>query len=303
MKNYQELLDTPLIDLIKEANDLRAKYQKDQLDICTILNAKSGACSENCKFCAQSSWHKTEIPIYPMQSKDEIIQAAQEAKNNGALRFGIVTSGNRLNSKELEIIAEAIKEITGKIKIIACASLGALTKDELALLKAAGLKRYHHNIETSENFYPKIVSTHTFKERLETIKAVKELGLEICSGGIIGLGESWQDRLDMALKLKELDVDAIPINFLIPIPGTALENQAPIDMQSAIKTIAIFRIILPNKTIKIAAGRDTILKDFQGLGFMAGANGMLIGGYLTTRGRSVKEDQNLITEIKRLWQN
>ena len=169
------------------------------------------------------------------------------------------------------------------------------------MLKEAGLSRYHHNIETSANFYPKIISTHTFEERIDTIRAAKETGLEVCSGGIIGMGEDWQDRIDMAFSLKELDVDSVPINLLVPIKGTPLESIETISCNDAIKAICIFRIILKDKIIKIAAGRETILKDFQGLGFIAGANGMLIGGYLTIKGAGIEQDHELIKEIKRIW--
>ena len=169
------------------------------------------------------------------------------------------------------------------------------------MLKEAGLVRYHHNIETSPNFYKKIVSTHSFKERIRTIEAAKAVGLEVCSGGIIGMGETWPDRLNMALILKKLGVDSIPLNFLVPIKGTPLEKTKSITVSDAIRTIAIFRIILKDKAIKVAAGRESVLGDFQSLGFMAGANGMLIGGYLTVKGRSIEEDYKLIRQIKEVW--
>lgn len=297
----EELLKLPLTELISRANKVRKDHVGPKLELCSILNAKSGLCSEDCKFCAQSSRHSADLSTYPLKTKSEIVKAARKAKEIGAEKFGIVTSGNRLRGKELERIAGAIYEIRSKVGITACASLGALNRDELKMLKGAGLSRYHHNIETSPSFYPRIISTHSFQERINTIKAAKEAGLEVCSGGIIGMGESWQDRIDMASSLKDLDVDSIPINLLIPIKGTPLENLKPISCADAIKTISIFRIILRDKIIKLAAGRESILKDFQGLGFMAGANGMLIGGYLTVKGRNLEEDYELIEEIKRLW--
>ncbi len=299
--DYIELLNLPLAELISRANKIRKDYIGSKLELCNIVNAKSGLCSEDCKFCAQSSRHSADISTYPLIEKEKIVEAAQKAKETGAEKFGIVTSGNRLNSEELDTIAGAISEIRNKIDIAVCASLGVLTGDELKRLKEAGLSRYHHNIETSPNFYPKIISTHTFEERIDTIKAAKETGLEVCSGGIIGMGESWQDRIDMALSLKELDVDSVPINLLVPIKGTPLESIETISCNDAIKAICIFRIILKDKIIKIAAGREAILKDFQGLGFIAGANGMLIGGYLTIKGRGIEADHELIKEIKRIW--
>jgi biotin synthase len=231
----------------------------------------------------------------------EIVKAAQRAKNIGAEKFGIVTSGNRLTDRELSTVAQAISEIKDKIDIVVCASLGAMEKSQLQLLKEAGLSRYHHNIETSRRFYPHIVSTHTFDERINTINSAKQVGLEVCSGGIIGMGETWQDRIDMAYTLKKLGVDSVPLNILIPIKGTPLESVSPISADDAIRTICIFRIVLKDKIIKIAAGREATFKDSQLDVFIAGANGMLIGGYLTVRGANLDADYVLIEEIKRVW--
>ena len=187
----QAFVETPLEQLIARANDVRKKHIGTKLDLCNILNARCGLCGEDCKFCAQSAKHNAQIPSYPLKSAEEIVEAAQQAKNIGAERFGIVTSGNRLSGKELKAVIEAISRIKEDVGIVPCASLGALTKEQLKLLKDAGLARYHHNIETSRRFYPQIVSTHTFDERIKTIKAAKEVGLEVCSGGIIGMGETW----------------------------------------------------------------------------------------------------------------
>ena len=295
------LLNAPLLELVSLADKTRKEFAGQGFELCSIINAKSGRCSEDCKFCAQSARHCTDIAVYPLRDKKHILNAARKAKENGAQRFGIVTSGNRLKKTELDTITEAITEIKNTVEIDICCSLGAMEKSQLAALKEAGLSRYHHNIETSERFYPRIVSTHSFEQRLDTIRAAKETGLDVCSGGIIGMGEDWQDRLDMAVMLKKLDVDSVPINLLIPIKGTALEKLNPISCADAVRTICIFRVILKDKTIKIAAGRETVLKDFQALGLMAGANGMLIGGYLTVKGRDVAEDHKLVREIKKIW--
>jgi biotin synthase len=297
----KSLLKLSLSKLLFLADEVRQNSIGYRFELCSIINAKSGLCNEDCKFCAQSSRHSADISVYPLVKKSLILAAAQQAKENSAEKFGIVTSGNRLNRRELNIIAQAISEIKDKVGVSICASLGALRKYELAILKKAGLSRYHHNLETSFRFYPQIVSTHSFQERINTIKAAKEVGLEVCSGGIIGMGESWQDRIDIAFLLNELNVDSIPINLFVPIKGTPLESLNPISCADAVRAICIFRIILKDKIIKIAAGRETILKDFQALGFMAGASGMLIGGYLTIKGRDVGEDHKLIEEIKRLW--
>ena len=295
------LLKTPLLELVSFANRIRKEAGQSGFELCNIINAKSGLCTEDCKFCAQSARYHTDISTYPLKNKNEIIEAAQQAKQIGAKKFGIVTSGNRLNDKELDIIVQTISQIKNTVGIDVCGSLGALKKSELTKLKEAGLCRYHHNIETSENFYPQIVSTHSFEQKVNTIKAAKEVGLEVCSGGIIGMGESWQDRIDMALLLKQLNVDSVPVNLLVPVKGTPFESLEPISCLDAVRTICIFRIILKDKIIKIAAGRESILKDFQSLGFMAGANGMLIGGYLTVKGRGLDEDRKLVKEIEKLW--
>lgn len=301
-EDIDKLLELPLAELIARADKVRKRFAGNGVELCNILNAKSGLCPEDCKFCAQSARHKANSAVYPLQSKTRMLEAARRAKEMGADRFDIVTSGDKLSKKEFGVIIEAIGEITGKVKIKMCASLGSMGDEEFSLLKNAGLSRYHHNIESSPGFFPKIVSTHTFADRLNTIKAAKRAGLEVCSGGIIGMGETMDDRIEMAFILKELDVDSVPLNILVPIAGTALARQATLSCEEAIKTIAIFRIILKDKIIKIAAGRESILKDFQALGFMAGANGMLIGGYLTIRGRPVDEDLKLVTQVKRLWQ-
>jgi len=297
-----ELLTLPLPELIVRADKVRREYVGDNLELCNIMNAKSGLCAQDCKFCAQPARHKTGAGTYSLKSKDEMFAAAKVAKEIGADRFDIVTSGNTLTQDELKIIAEAIHEITTKLKIKMCASLGKLSKTDFVLLKNCGLSRYHHNIETSERFFPQVSTTHTFQDRIKTIKAAKDAGLEVCSGGIIGLGETFADRIDMALTLKKLNVDSVPLNVLVPIKGTPFEDRPQLSADEAIRTIAIFRIILKDKIIKIAAGRESVLKDFQALGFMAGANGMLIGGYLTIRGREVSEDKRLVEEVKRLWQ-
>ena len=296
------LLDLPLAELLGLARRTRRENSITKIELCNILNARSGACTEDCRFCAQSSSHSTGAPIYPLKDKVEILEAARRARAIGAKRFDIVTSGNRLTKEEVSRIASIAREIRDSIGIDMCASLGGLDEEDLDLLKGSGISRYHHNIETSPGFFPNICTTHTFQDRIATIKAAKKVGLEVCSGGIIGMGESWADRIEMALILKELQVDSIPLNVLVPIKGTSLGlRPEPIPALDAIRTIAIFRIILKDKIIKLAAGRESVLKDFQAMAFMAGANGMLIGGYLTIKGRSIEEDRRLVEEAERLW--
>ena len=299
--NAETLLKLPTEQLISMANQTRARHIGDKLELCSIINAKSGLCGEDCKFCAQSAKHGCDVPVYPLKDAEEIIHAAKQAQAIGAKRFGIVTSGNKLTNSDVKTIAQAIVQIKKQTSLSVCGSLGALEKEKLKLLSQAGLSRYHHNIETSRRFYPQIVSTHSFDDRIATITAAKEFGLELCSGGIIGMGETWHDRIDMAVTLKELGVDAVPINILIPIKGTALETTESISTQDVIKTLAIFRIILKDKTIKIAAGRESVLKDSQLKAFLAGANGMIIGGYLTVKGNELQADYKLIDKIKKEW--
>ncbi|MFH1077481.1 MAG: biotin synthase BioB [Pseudomonadota bacterium] len=288
-------------ELISLANKTRRKEAGDYFGLCSITNAKSGLCNEDCKFCAQSLHHNTSAHQFPLKNKRELLDAAWRAKKNGAKRFSIVTSGRGITAKDAGQIAETVNAIKSEVNITPCASLGIVSKDTLILLKAAGLQCYHHNIETSPDFYPNIVTTHSFEERIKTIEAAKDAGLEVCSGGIIGLGESEGDRIRMAQTLKDLNVDSVPLNMLIPIKGTPFENNHPLLPVDILRTISIFRIILSDVTIILAAGRESSLKDFQALAFLAGANGMMIGGYLTVEGRSLSDDLAMVSQVKQLW--
>lgn len=294
-----------LLNLFSVANEIRDKYCGDILETCTITNAKSGKCSENCKFCAQSSWYNTNIKSYPLKNKDILKKEFELSQKNGNARFGIVASGRKmeLGTDEFNTILEFIKETLDKNKnAYICCSLGLLGEKEMKALKKAGAKRYHCNIQTSPDTYSIYsATTHSFEDRINTIKNAKKVGLEVCSGGIIGMGENWNDRINMAFALKELDVNGIPINILNPIKNTPHGELKTLSAIEILKTIAIFRIILKNKNIKIAAGRENIFKDFMGSGFLSGANGMLIGGYLTVKGRGIEEDTNFIKDIKELW--
>lgn len=284
------------------ARAVRRAAAGDRLELCSIMNAKSGSCGEDCKFCAQSGRYATGAKNYPLKSKDEMVAMAERAKEIGAERFDIVTSGDKLSRQELEVIASAVREITQTLHIKMCASLGSMDEEDLLLLRAAGLTRYHHNLETSRRFFPRIVTTHTYDDRMATVRAAKKAGLEVCSGGIIGLGETIEDRVDLAMLLDELGVDAVPLNILVPIAGTPLEVQAALPVEEALRSIALFRIVLPDKIIKIAAGREHVFGDAQIQAFRAGADGMLIGGYLTIKGQDAVRDRVLIEEIKKtVW--
>ncbi len=284
---------TELFELFASANKIRNYFMGNNVGLCSIVNAKSGACPEDCSFCAQSSKSKAKIEVYPLLSKEIIIQKAREAKKSGTIRFSIVTSGKRISELNLLEIEDMIAEIR-EIGLIPCASFGMLGEKELSILRSAGLDRYHHNLETSEGFFSRICSTHSYADKLRTINAVKSVGLSICSGGIFGMGESWQDRIDMAFLLRELDVDSVPINFLVPIKGTPFDNRAPLHPFEALKIISLYRYIFPQKEIRICGGRMQILGEFNSMVFLAGADSLLIGNYLTTSGRNYEDDLRLI---------
>lgn len=291
--SLSEIEDKELIDLLYASNQIRTYFKKDLVDLCAIINAKSGACSEDCSYCAQSSKSKSDIAIYPLLDRNIILQKAIEAKNSGVKRFCIVTSGRKISSRELKEIGNLIREIR-KLGLLPCATLGLLNKKELLFLKEKGIERYHHNLETSERFFPEICRTHTFYDKLKTIEAAKSVGLSVCSGGIFGMGETWQDRIDMAFKIKELDVDSVPINYLMPIKGTAMDGKDMLNPFEALKIISLYRFILPKKEIRVCGGRIQTLKDFHSWIFIAGADSILTGNYLTTTGRSYSDDLMLI---------
>ena len=281
--------------LFSAANEIREKFRKNRVDLCSIINAKSGACSEDCSYCAQSSKSKAEIPVYPLLKENEVMTKALEAKEAGVRRFCIVTSGRKVGARELKKTASMVGKIRD-LGLLPCATLGLLGKDELSMLKESGLERYHHNLETSERFFPRICSTHTYGDKLKTIKAAKAVGLSVCSGGLFGLGESWQDRIDMAFALRGLNVDSVPVNFLIPVQGTLMENTAPLHPFEALKIISLFRFVLPDKAVRVCGGRRQVLGEFNSMVFMAGADALLTGNYLTTTGTTYEDDLRLIRQ-------
>ncbi|HUW30824.1 MAG TPA: biotin synthase BioB [Planctomycetota bacterium] len=287
--------ETQPFEMLHSANRIREHYKGNVVRLCSIVNARSGACSEDCRFCAQSARHNTGVATYPLVSAERILEAASASAKMGADCFGIVTSGRGPGSdRDFRAICATAARIAG---VEACASLGSLTPEMAAALKAAGVARYNHNIETARSFYPTICTTHGFDDRVATVKAAKAAGMRVCCGGIFGLGENWGHRIEMALELRELDVDTVPINFLNPIPGTKLANQPVLPPLEALRIIALFRFLLPEKNIKTAGGRERCLGDFQSWMFYAGANGTLIGNYLTTKGRAAEEDRKMIREM------
>lgn len=288
-------------ELMTEGLKTKLARRSNSFSLCSIMNARSGRCSEDCRFCTQSSHFRTDSPVYPLKNTGEIIADARQAKKNGASHFSIVTSGRGLYGKDLDRVIKTVTAIRDKVGIKVCASLGILKAEDFKRLKEAGLARYHHNLESSREFFPKICSSHSFQDRLDTIKAAQLAGLEICSGGIIGLGESEEDRISLALSLKEYDVDSAVLNILIPLSGTPMADHTPMAVKDILRTIALFRLILPNIPLRLAAGRETALADFLSSAFLAGADGMMIGGYLTKRGRSPEKDLTFVRDIKKIW--
>ncbi len=281
--------------LFAEASRLRKRYRGKGVDLCSIINAKSGACSEDCSYCAQSSKSKADIPVFPLVEEGPVVEKAREAKGAGVKRFCIVTSGRKAGKGELRKIASLIQKVRG-IGLLPCATLGLLEKDELRMLRESGLERYHHNLETSERFFPAICSTHTYRDKMRTIEAVKSIGLSLCSGGIFGIGESWQDRIDMAFGLRDAGADSIPVNFLIAVKGTEMEDREPLNPFDALKIISLYRFALPEKEIRVCGGRRQTLGEFNSMVFMAGADSLLTGNYLTTTGTPYEEDLKLIRQ-------
>lgn len=282
-----------LMWVLAGADSLRRKFVGGSIRMCSIVNAKSGLCGEDCAFCAQRRGSRATIETYELQDSDWLYARAEEAAKRGAREFSIVTSGRRISASELRRLTGVVSRIP-TLGIDPCASLGTLDPAELRALKRSGLKVFHHNLETSRSFYKRIVSTRSFDDNVETVKAVKKVGLEACCGGIFGLGESWEQRVELFSELRALDVDRVPINFLIPIEGTPLSGMPLLPAMEGLKVIAIARWMLPDKHIIIAGGRERVLGQFQSMIFFAGASGLMIGDYLTTKGRSVEEDHELV---------
>jgi len=284
-----------LPNLFSAAERIKKRFFGDTVELCTIVNAKSGACPEDCFYCAQSSKNKSAIDIFPLISRDAIQRKAVEAKESGIRRFSIVTSGRKPGKKELKEIAGTFGEIR-KIGLHTCASLGLLDRDELGYLRDYGLERYHNNLETSERFFPFICTTHRFAEKIETIEKARSIGLSLCSGGIFGMGETWQDRINLALTIRTIGVDSVPINFLNPIKGTRLDHLSPLSPDEALKVISVIRFMLPQKEIRVCGGRIQTLGNFHSMIFKAGADSVMTGNYLVTTGRTFDDDLEMLNE-------
>ncbi|HMK77416.1 MAG TPA: biotin synthase BioB [Thermodesulfobacteriota bacterium] len=300
MKDVLPLLGTKgpdVLDLAAVANRVREEFNGNKIDLCSLLSVKSGKCPEDCAFCAQSAHYKTEAPVYPLMDIERIVEEAKEAQARGTGRFCLITSGRELSDKEFETILAALDRIRRETTLDLDCSLGTLSEERGESLRKVGVSRYNHNVETAESHFPQICSTHSFRDRVKTVEVLKERGFSVCCGGIIGLGESPQQRLELVFSLKQLGIDCIPFNILNPRPGTPLENSEPIPPMEVIKTISLFRLVLPKGTIKIAGGREANLRDLQSLALLAGANGLIVGNYLTTPGRNTEDDLTMVKDL------
>ena len=304
MKNYtrEDLLkfyEKPLEELIEIAHKITEENFDNTVEACSIISAKTGACSENCKYCAQSQHNHAEIECHPLMDVETVKKAALSAKENGATRFCIVTSGRVPTGKDFENILQMIREVASIKGLHCCASLGLLSENQIKQIKEAGVERYNHNINTSENYHSQICTTHNFSDRVNTVKMIQKHGIEACCGVIIGMGETREDRVDMALSLREINPKTVPINFLNPIKGTPLEGYGDkITEEEILKTICIFRMALPKALLRYAGGRTTRLSEFnQRLGIRAGINSLLVGNYLTTAGSKSEEDKKMLKEL------
>jgi biotin synthase len=283
------------VDLFHFAHGITRHFRKAGPPVlCAILNAKSGFCSEDCAFCAQSARHRTGIETFPLVPPERMAERAAEMAERGATRFSIVTSGVALNERERDRVARGVRLIRERTDLAVCASVGMLSEESAGILKESGVTTYHHNLETARSFFHRICTTHAYEEDVETVRIAKKAGLRTCSGGILGLGEGWAERLELAFTLRDLGVDGVPVNFLNPVPGTAMAGRPLLPPLEALKCISLFRFILPGREILVCGGREVTLRDYQSWIFLAGASGLMIGNYLTTAGRNIETDLDMI---------
>lgn len=297
MIDKQELLRLYNLDL-DELLKLSSKYVKDEIEFCSLINARNGKCSQNCKYCAQSSHYRTHIDSYPLVKIEEVRKAALDAKSHKASRFAIVTSGKTPDESDFDKMLEMIKEINKIEGLNSCASIGILNEEQAKKLAQSGLKRFHHNINTAKSYYPEVCTTHTWQDRLDTCKLVKKYGMELCCGVILGMGESVEQRVEMALELAEIQPNSIPINILMPIPETPFENYLDkIDEENVLRTLAIFKIANPNSILRFCGGRMRLSEENQRKALDTCVEGIMVGNYLTTIGKNPDDDIKTVEEL------
>ncbi|MFR1671348.1 MAG: biotin synthase BioB [Candidatus Gastranaerophilaceae bacterium] len=302
MTAAQKLSKTELLNLynmdLEELLKISSKYISNNVEFCSLVNARNGKCSQNCKYCAQSSHYCTNIESYPLIETEEVIKAALESKSHSASRFAIVTSGKTPDESDFDKMLEMIKEVNKIEGLKSCASIGILNEEQAKLLAQAGLKRFHHNINTSRSYYPQVCTTHSWDDRLNTCRLVKKYGMELCCGVILGMGESIEQRVEMAMELAEIEPDSIPINILMPIPETPFENYLDkIDEENVLRTLAIFKIANPKSVLRFCGGRMRLSEENQEKALQTCVEGIMVGNYLTTIGKAPKED---IETVKKL---
>lgn len=297
MIDKQELLRLYNLDL-EELLKISSQYIKNEVEFCSLINARNGKCSQNCKYCAQSSHYCTHIESYPLVEVEEVRKVALEAKSNHVSRFAIVTSGKTPDESDFDKMLEMIEEINKIEGLRSCASIGILTDEQAKRLAEAGLKRFHHNINTSESYYPEICTTHTWRDRYNTCKLIKKYGMELCCGVILGMGESVEQRIEMALELAEIQPNSIPINILMPIPETPFENYGDkIDEENVLRTLAVFKIANPNSVLRFCGGRMRLSEENQRKALNTCVEGIMVGNYLTTIGKAPEEDIKTMQEL------
>lgn len=287
------------LDALYATADAVRQHHKGQLvNTCGISNAKSGRCPEKCSFCSQSAYFETSAPKYAFKDADVLASEARAARDAGVREFSIVASGRQVSREdELQTLETAFQRIRKETGMMTCASLGLMSKENLARLQASGMDSMHHNLETAKSFHAEIVDTHTWDEEAETVRAAKELGMYVCSGGIFGMGESWAQRVELAMQLRDLDVDSVPVNFLDPRPGTPLADKHDLTPEDCLKIIALLRLTLPDREVIVCGGREKNLQDRQKDMFRAGANGLMMGNYLTTPGTDTCTDRAMLDEL------
>jgi biotin synthase len=283
-----------LEELLSLAQEVRERFWGREVELCSIINARSGLCREDCRFCAQSSRYRTEVEIYPLISPEKALEKARYMEIVGVRHFSLVTSGQNIEERDFKQVLEIYRMLRAETSLELHASLGSIDQEKARQLREAGVTTYHHNLETGRNYFPRICTTHTFKDRVATIRAAKSAGLAVCSGGIIGLGESMTDRLEMVLELRELGVRSVPVNILNPIPGTPLAKQKPLPVEEILKTVAIFRLIMPRSVLRLCGGREPALKEKQAAALRLAINGMVVGGYLTLPGNEIQKDLDML---------
>lgn len=297
--NLNYFITCDLTKLCEGADKIREHFIGDRVDLCSIINGRSGRCPEDCKYCAQSAHYQTNCEVYDFLPEEKILEACRLNEAEGVDRFSIVTAGKALTGEEFDKAIHAYETMQRECKIDLCASMGFVNEEQLHRLHEAGVTSYHHNIETSRRNFPNICTTHTFDQKVETLKKVKAEGMCACSGGIIGMGETWEDRLDMAITLAELDIDSIPINALMPIKGTPLENQEMLKEEDILRIVAFFRYINPEANIRLAAGRALLTNDGE-KAFKSGASATITGNMLTTAAcATIRSDRKMLTEMGR----